>query len=137
LGNNFLIYNVENLLENFLSILSKENVTHCLIIDAVNFGDNSVQAGTVGFFSSLDLENKQVTFTTHHIPLKVLVDYMKKKSGVEIRILGVQPKTLEFGSKMSSDVLDAIDEIINFLVPQLQEFRLDIFFHETERKNRS
>lgn len=119
--NHILIYNVEQSIENFLFVLSKEHVTHCLIIDAIQFGVNGVPPGTVGFFSSSDLENKEVTFTTHHTPLKVYLDYMKNQTGVRMRILGVQPKILEFGSKMSSDVLDAIDEIINFLVPLLQE----------------
>ncbi|MFX0182349.1 MAG: hydrogenase maturation protease [Candidatus Hodarchaeota archaeon] len=119
-GSHILIYNVGQSIENFFSVLSKEHVTHCLIIDAVQFGANGVPPGTVGFYSSTDLENKQVTFSTHLIPMKVFLDYMKNKSGVKIRILGVQPKTLEFGSKMSSDVLDALDEIENFLIPLLQ-----------------
>ncbi len=120
-GTDLLLYNVGGSLENYLSVLTKKNVTHCLIVDAVEFGDNEIPAGTVGFFKPSDLENKQVTFSTHLIPMRVLVDYMKKISGVVIRILGVQPKTLEFGAEMSFEALNAIEKIINLLVPLLQE----------------
>ncbi len=122
LGNRILLYNVGGSLENFLSVLSRENVTHCLIIDAVKLVNDEIPAGTVGFFKPSDLENKQVTFSTHVIPMKVFVDYMNNdKSGVIIRILGVQPKMLDFDSEMSLEVLDAIDKIIDFLVPLLRE----------------
>ncbi len=119
-GKHILLYNVGGSLENFLSVISKENATHCLIIDAVDFGNDEITAGTIGFFKPLDLEDKQVTFSTHFIPMKVFVEYMKENSGVIVRILGVQPKNLDFGSKMSLEVLNAIDKIINFLVPLLQ-----------------
>lgn len=119
--NEFLLYNVGGSLENFLSVLSRENVSHCLIIDAVKFGNNEVPAGTIGFFKPSDLGNKQVTLSTHLIPMKVFVDYMKNRSGVLIRILGIKPKNLEFGSEISLEVLSAIDKIIDFLVPLLGE----------------
>ncbi|MFX1284918.1 MAG: hydrogenase maturation protease [Promethearchaeota archaeon] len=120
-NNKFLIYNVGGSLENFLSVLLKENVTHCLIIDAVQFGNNEIPAGTIGFFKPSDLENKQATLSTHLIPMKVLVDYMKNQSGVLIRILGIKPKNLDFGSEISFEVLNAIDKIIDFLVSLLGE----------------
>ena len=121
IGNHILLYNVGGSLENFLSVISKENATHCLIIDAVDFGDDEITAGSVGFFKPSDLEDKQVTFSTHFIPMKVFVEYMKTNSRVIIRILGVQPKNLDFGSEMSFEVLEAVDKVINFLIPLLRE----------------
>jgi len=120
-GKHILLYNVGGSLENYLSVISKENATHCLIIDAVDFGDDEITAGSVGFFKPSDLEDKQVTFSTHFIPMKVFVEYMKTNSRVIIRILGVQPKNLDFGSEMSFEVLEAVDKVINFLIPLLRE----------------
>ena len=121
IGNHILLYNVGGSLENFLSVISNENATHCLIIDAVNFGNNEITPGTIGFFKPSDIEDQQVTFSTHFISMKVFLEYMKTKSGVIIRILGVQPKNLDFGSEMSFEVLDAVNKVINFLVPLLRE----------------
>lgn len=120
LGNKILMYKVESSLENYFSILSKRKATHCLIIDTVNFGDNRIQAGTVGFFCPSDLERKQVSFSTHFIPMKVIIEYMKEKSGTKIRILGVQPKNLNFDSEMSKSVVNAVEKIVNLLIPLLK-----------------
>ncbi len=119
--NNILLYNVGGSLENFLPVLSKKSVTHCLIIDAIEFGDNEVPAGAIGFFKPSDLKNNQVTFSTHFIPMRIIVDHMKKESGAVIRILGVQPKTIDFDAEMSYEALNAIEKIITFLIPLLRE----------------
>jgi len=115
------LYDVGGSIQNYLSIITKKQATHCLIIDAVDFGNKKITAGTIGFFKPSDLEKKQVTLSTHDIPMKIFLDYMKKEAEVTVRILGIQPKMLEFGATMSDEVLNAIEKIINFLTPLLQE----------------
>ena len=116
-----LLYDVGSSLENYLSVIAKNQATHCLIIDAVDFGQKEIIPGTIGFFKPSDLQKNQTMFTTHYIPMNVFLDYLKKDSEVKIRILGIQPKTIEFGTEMSTEVHTAIDKIMNFLIPLLQE----------------
>ena len=113
------IYYAGSSLENFSSLITREHFTYCLIIDAVHFSENSVHPGTIGFFDPNDLDNSQVTFSTHHVPLNIFIDYIKGNS--KIRILGIQPKVLSYGAEISTPVLKAVEELSSFLLSQLQE----------------
>ena len=116
-----LLINVEQSLENFLPLLNKENITHCLIIDAISINEQDIPAGTIGFFNPSDISNKQVSLSTHLIPMIYLVKTMEKESGVLIRILGIQPRSLEYDVGLSTEVMIAQDKLIKFLVPILQK----------------
>ena len=119
-GKTVSIFNVEQSLENFLPLLSKKRVTHCLIIDSVRISEEDVPPGTTGFFKVSDLANEQISLSTHYLPMKTLVSMMEKKSGAKIRILGIQPQSLDFDTELTPAVKNAIDNIEKFLVPLLQ-----------------
>lgn len=112
IGKKVIILDVGSVPQNFLSFITKEKISHCLLIDAVEF---HAEAGTVGFFDPSDLKEYQVTFSTHFIPMKVFIDYWIKETGTIFRILGVQPKTLDFGAPLSAEVAKAAENIVNLL----------------------
>ncbi|MHA2273518.1 MAG: hydrogenase 3 maturation endopeptidase HyCI [Candidatus Hodarchaeales archaeon] len=112
IGNKVIILDVGSVPQNFLSLISKENISHCLLIDAVEF---DAEAGTVGFFDPSDLQEYQVTFSTHFIPMKVFIDYWVEETGAIFRVLGVQPKTLDFGAPLSTEVAKAAENIADLL----------------------
>ncbi|MHA1214437.1 MAG: hydrogenase 3 maturation endopeptidase HyCI [Candidatus Hodarchaeales archaeon] len=99
--NGLIVYDTGNQPENYLSVLAREQITHCLIIDAVEFHQ---EPGSIGFFDPSDLKEYQVTFSTHFLGMKTLIDVFGKSTGAIFKILGIQPKTLEFGSEMCDEV---------------------------------
>ncbi|MHA1972730.1 MAG: hydrogenase 3 maturation endopeptidase HyCI [Candidatus Hodarchaeales archaeon] len=96
-----LIYDTGNQPENYLSVLAREQITHCLIVDAVEFHQNP---GTIGFFEPNDLKEYQVTFSTHFLSMKTLINVFGENTGATFKVLGIQPKNLEFGSTMCEEV---------------------------------
>ena len=89
--------------ENLTGEIKRFSPDCLLIIDSADFGK---KAGAV---SVLDPNNiAGISFSTHILPLKMLTDYMEKSIGCRTAIIGIQPKTLEFGKKPSAEVRKAV-----------------------------
>ncbi len=53
-----------------------------------------------------------VSFSTHMLPLKVMLVYLQKEIGCQTVILGIQPACLEFGSDMTPRVQETVEELV-------------------------
>lgn len=113
---NILLLNTGSQPEYFLTVLVKNKITHCLIIDAVEFQD---EPGAIGFFDPKDLQEYQVTFSTHYMGMKLLIDTFEKNTGAKFKVLGIQPINLEFGATMSKEILISVEKLIKFLLDYL------------------
>lgn len=100
-------------LENILKIKGEMNpenyigkMRDCEIIiflDALEFG------GEVGDVKVFELEEVQETITTTH---SISVDMLKKfLPSSKIKIIGIQPKNIDFGIDMSEELKNKISEI--------------------------
>jgi hydrogenase 3 maturation protease len=116
ISSKIILYDVGSQPENFLSILRRNNVSHCLIIDAVEFKG---EPGDIGFFTPLDLEDFKIIFSTHFFSMKIFMDFIARETSIKFRILGIQPLTLEFGKGISNPVKVALESVINLLEPLL------------------
>lgn len=92
--------------ENFTGEIKRFKPTHLFIIDAA---DTSAKPGTIDLISPEVVGG--VSFSTHMMPLKIMVDYMKQEIVCETWIIGIQPAVLKFGSKPSKVVIDAAIEV--------------------------
>ena len=92
--------------ENFTGEIKRYKPTHLFIIDAA---DTSAKPGTIDLISP-DIVGG-VSFSTHMMPLKIMVDYMRQSIECETWIVGIQPKVLKFGSKPSKVVIDSAKEV--------------------------
>jgi len=52
-----------------------------------------------------------VSFSTHMMPLKVMVDYISQSIKCKTMIIGIQPKVLKFGSIPSKGVINSAKEV--------------------------
>ena len=52
-----------------------------------------------------------VSFSTHMLPVKMIVDYFLESLKCEIIIIGIQPKSLEFGETVSEEVKKSTKQI--------------------------
>ena len=117
IDSDILLIDVGSQPENFVSVLKRNKVTHCLLIDATNF---EAEAGQIGIFEPGDLEDFQVTFSTHFLSLNKFMDFMETESGTKFKLLGIQPKDLAFGNSLSPEIEEAIRKTINLLVEHLK-----------------
>ncbi len=96
--------------ECFTGEIKKFKPDLVVIIDAADFG------GQPGEISAIDPSVVGgVSFSTHMLPLKVMLDYLNKELGCRTTIIGIQPACLEFGGEMTEEVRIAVDEMITAL----------------------
>ncbi|MCJ7750929.1 MAG: hydrogenase 3 maturation endopeptidase HyCI [Armatimonadetes bacterium] len=87
-----------------------------LLVDAVDFG------GLPGEVAVFGLEDLPVRLgTTHDVPLSVLMGYLRAMTGADVLLLGIQPETTGFGTRMSAAVDDAVGVVTDVLLAQLGE----------------
>ncbi len=93
--------------ENVTGEIRRFAPTHVLFVDAADLGE---APGTARVFAPSEIEG--MTSSTHTLPLHVIADYLTRETGCRVFFLGVQPKLLEFGERLSDEVLAAIEEAV-------------------------
>lgn len=89
--------------ENFLDEIAKIHPDIVLIIDAVNLGMNP---GAVSILEEESLGG--MGWSTHHASLRPFIKYVKADTEANVLVLGIQPKSTEFGSKISDEVEETL-----------------------------
>jgi len=89
-----------------------------IIIDAIDAGQD---IGEIVKFSINDIENNQTkdkfkSFSLHDVNLLDVFNLIKKlQLKNEITIIGIKPKVLDYGDKLSPEVENKIDNIISLI----------------------
>ncbi|MBF0409343.1 MAG: hydrogenase maturation peptidase HycI [Candidatus Riflebacteria bacterium] len=94
--------------ENVTGDIKRFNPSHLFMIDAADIG---CPPGTIKIIPAEDICG--VSFTTHMLPLSVIVDYLKTFLDTEFTIIGIQPKVLGFGTTLSDEVAQAGKEVVS------------------------
>ena len=97
--------------EAYVGPIRKFSPSHILMIDAAEIGS---KPGTIRFVFTDEIQG--ISISTHTLPLNVFTEYLKKETNAEIALLAVQPKNLEFGNSLSSEVLNAITFLSNTIL---------------------
>ncbi|MDD5730589.1 MAG: hydrogenase maturation peptidase HycI [Candidatus Omnitrophica bacterium] len=106
----FKVFLGETAPENFTGEIKKFNPTHLIIIDTADAGK---KAGTLMLINPETVGG--ISFSTHVMPTKIMVDYLLSSIDCQIIILGVQPKNLAFGDPLSHEVEHAVEDITSAL----------------------
>jgi hydrogenase 3 maturation protease len=109
--NNILLIDCGTVPETYVGPIRKFNPSHVLMIDAAELGS---KPGTVRFVFPDEIQG--LTISTHTLPLNVFADYLKKETNTKIALLAVQPKNLDFGESLSSEVLGAVKSLSNTIL---------------------
>jgi len=88
--------------ENLSGEIRKFSPTHLIMIDTA---DIKKKPGDIMVFTAESAGG--MSFSTHKLPVKVMAEYLKSSIGCEVIIVGIQPKTLDFGKPVSKVVEDA------------------------------
>ena len=114
LGENVQVYCGGTAPENFTGEIKKFRPDALLVIDAADMG---LPPGQAAMIPPEDIGG--VSFSTHMLPLKIMLDYMRREIGCRISLLGIQGAELEFGADMTPEVSAAVDEIVSALIELL------------------
>jgi hydrogenase 3 maturation protease len=103
----FIVWDAGVSPENYLGKIEKENPDTVVIIDAVDFG------GCAGEFKVLEAQDIKTInlFSTHNTSISLAINYLQNNLKVDIIILIIQPKSIVFGDKLSSEVAAALDRL--------------------------
>lgn len=93
--------------ENLTGEIKRFDPTHLIIIDTA---DIKVKPGAVLLLKAEDL-GAGVSFSTHKLPAKILIDYFTKSMKCDIVFIGIQPKSLKFGGRVSREVMSSVKEV--------------------------
>lgn len=119
--NDFIIvWNCETSPESFLGKLEKLSPSHVILIDAVQMNS---RPGSIGFFEKNDLFDF-ITTSTHNISPKLLFTYIEEIVGAKVILIGIQPKNLNFGSNISSEIYTAANMISDVLVEVIKNAKI-------------
>jgi hydrogenase 3 maturation protease len=97
--------------ENFTGEIIKFKTNHLILVDCA---DISEIPGTI---SMIDPENVGgVSFSTHMLPLKIIVDYLVASIKCKVTIIGIQPETLDYSKKITSPVKTSAGQVASALL---------------------
>jgi len=105
---NVLLINAGDVPENLLEEIVNFNPDKIFIVDAMEFHGRD---GEIKIFDADKIDLRSLS--THKNSL--FIDYLKKRLKCEIKLIGVKPKTTEFGKKMSTKIKGRINEVVKIV----------------------
>ena len=92
--------------ENLTGEIKRFHPELLLVIDIVDAGL------AVGELAVIPLEKiSGVSFSTHKLPLPIMLDYLEQEIACRIVVLGIQATNLEFMSEMTPEVSQTVDAL--------------------------
>jgi len=86
-----------------------------LIIDAAEMGETP---GTVKWVPQESIDG--MSASTHSLPLSMLARYLTLELNCTVTFLGIQPGSNEVGEQVSPEVLQAVHEVVDQVVEELE-----------------
>lgn len=105
------LLNAEEEPENLLEQIAEMKPDSILIVDSVNL---RAKPGSVALLKDHQIERKSPF--THHAPLKLFIECVRGETGAKVLVLGIQPKTIEIGQAISSEVKESIGHLRDLLI---------------------
>jgi hydrogenase 3 maturation protease len=108
----YIVYDSNLSPENYLGKIVKDKPQIVLLVDAVDFGG---RPGEFRVFESGDIVSPQF-FSTHNASLSLVIDYLKANLVARIILLAVQPKVLDFGESLSTEVNKTLETLTGWFL---------------------
>ena len=101
--------------ENLTGEIIAFKPTHLIIVDTADIGE---EPGAVLLLRA-DEVGRGISFSTHKIPPKILIDYFAHSLKCEIVIIGIQPKSIGFGKPASKAVIASSKSVAQAILSAL------------------
>lgn len=109
--NHVYLLKCETVPENFIGTIEKIKPTHIILIDS---GQLNAKPGSFALITPEQIGG--IPISTHTLPLKIFIEYIKKVTKAKVIVLVIQPKSLGFGKGLSKEVKKAKEIIANKLL---------------------
>lgn len=109
-NDNLLFIDAKTVPENFTGKIRKENPTHLIIVDACLMDLNP---GDIKIVEKHEFAN--IGISTHSMSLSFFVRYLEKDTDIRIIFVGIEPETMDWGAKPTSEVEKSSIEFIETL----------------------
>lgn len=97
--------------ESYTSTIKRSRPTHVLIIDAADVQSNP------GSSQLVDPKRTMGSMiSTHTLPLKIFSEYIEQVTGASVRLLAIQPESIDFGTSMTDTLRKAASENSKILI---------------------
>ncbi len=103
--------------ENVTGFIASFRPTHVVVVDAADIGALPGEWREVG-----QDEIDGTDFSTHTLPLPVVIDYLRQATGAVIVLLGMQPGRMDFGSAPTRKIKDGVRSLSGSLFDALKDF---------------
>ncbi len=90
--------------ENFTGVIKRYRPDKLFLVDAAMMGS---PPGEIGVVPAGDIGG--ISFSTHMLPLPILLNYLKLEIGCEVVFIGIQPKCTDQGLSMCGEVKSAAE----------------------------
>lgn len=118
-SDHLLIIDAGHAPENTTGELRKFGPNLVLMIDAAEMGE---KPGTVKWISEESIDG--MSASTHSLPLSMLAHYLTLELDCQVALLGIQPGSSNVGDRISSEVAEAIQKIVDELDEAFQMVQL-------------
>lgn len=112
------VYNGATAPENLTGEIRRFKPTHLVIVDTVDAGQ---KAGTIIVMDPAAVSG--ATFSTHTMPARILADYLGGATGCKTVVIGIQGRSLSFGSRMAKSVRESAFYVCDELIAAVTEKR--------------
>ncbi len=92
--------------ENVTGAIKKARPGNLIIIDSADMGKPPGEVTVIG-----PEEIGGISFSTHSLPLNIMIDYLEPDVNGEIIVIGIQPGAIAFGSEVSKEVRDSVKTV--------------------------
>jgi hydrogenase 3 maturation protease len=113
---NVMIENVGSVPEGFARPLADFGASRIIMIDAA---DMRKPPGHIELVTKDRIGG--ITISTHSLPLSFLMMYLEQETGGQTILLGVQPRSIEFGEGLNPEIEAVAEDIISSLEQLLKE----------------
>ncbi|MHA2323524.1 MAG: hydrogenase maturation peptidase HycI [Candidatus Thorarchaeota archaeon] len=111
-----MIENVGSVPEGFTQPLAEFGAERVIMIDAADMGK---PPGHIELITKDRIGG--VNISTHSMPLSFLMMYLEQETGGKTVLIGIQPKSIQFGEGLTQEIQEIVDRTINTLERVLKE----------------
>ena len=112
-----MIENVGSVPEGFARPLAEFGANRVIMVDAA---DMRKPPGHIELITKDRIGG--INISTHSMPLSFLMMYLEQETGGETILIGIQPKSIQFGEGLTPEIQEAVDKTLNSLERVLKEY---------------
>lgn len=102
----FKLFIGETAPENLTGVIKSYAPDHLIIVDAADAGQ---KPGVIQSISPQEVGG--ISFSTHQLPLKLMIAYINESISCKVTIVGIQPKCLDFAAPVCKEVQASVKEV--------------------------